>query len=584
MSAFVYNEGTYNEEKSGELKLTFGLFFDGTKNNMYHTRLRKYAESHREIRYHNSEMTGEDWEAYYMYKHNESFTNDYTNVARTYKCCTDPYRIYIEGIGTVSKETKNKTDDNDGYVYGRGRTGIVEKVRSGCKMLAEKIFREKDKKESNNENEEITQINLTVDVFGFSRGAAAARHFLYNLQKQSYSPFLETIPSQGFSPPLPAFLTDEWGKKIKDEWLDEKKLLPPLGLFGIELLELNIPRKLIENMKINVRFLGIYDTVASYDPKSSLLPDFKEYIKKLHLNDIGNPMRAVHYTAMDEHRRFFPITHLNTEKLKNAIELSFPGAHSDIGGSYNHDPLTDEQFEKAIENSQLYNKMKSKRSPRTCEYEMLYLDDIFISTERVDVIIDNLIKGGWFFEDQIEKIYVNIKINSPIFLSSVYISFIEESGYTIITLAYGERPIEGGYSFIPLHFMCEDAQDFIPELDYYQVLDDYFLPDSFLITVKNFLKEHTVKNHLGWSLWHPENNTNPNPNIFMEEYELEETKSPNFFPPESIHLNDVTIRGYQSDYLLRKLRNRYLHCSARTNSFMDWLGHRSAPNGYRWDY
>ena len=481
----------------------------------------------------------------------------------------------------MSKETKNKTDDNDGYVYGRGRTGIVEKVRSGCKMLAEKIYTEKKKKEK---KEKITQINLTVDVFGFSRGAAAARHFLYNLQKQSYSPSLETIPSQGFSPPLPAFLTDEWGKEIKDEWLDEKKLLPPLGLFGIELLELNIPRKLIENMKINVRFLGIYDTVASYDPKSCMIPDFEEYIKKLHLNDIGNPMRAVHYTAMDEHRRFFPITHLNTEKLKNAIELSFPGAHSDIGGSYNHDPLTDEQFEKAIENAQLYNKMKSKRSPRTCEYEILYLDDIFISTERVDVIIDNLIKGGWFFEDQIEKRYVDIKINPPLFLALVYISFIEESGYTIITLAYGERPIEGGYSFIPLHFMCEDAQDFIPELDYYQVLDDYFLPDSFLITVKNFLKEHTVKNHLGWSLCHPENNTNPNPNIFMEEYELEETKSPNFFPPESIDLNDVTIRGYQSDYLLRKLRNRYLHCSARTNSFMDWLGHRSAPNGYRWDY
>ena len=119
MSAFVYNDGIYNEEKSGELNLTFGLFFDGTKNNMYHTRLRKYAESHREIRYHNSEMTGEDWEAYHMYQHNESFTNDYTNVARTYKCCTAPYRIYIEGIGTVSKETKNKTDDNDGYVYGR---------------------------------------------------------------------------------------------------------------------------------------------------------------------------------------------------------------------------------------------------------------------------------------------------------------------------------------------------------------------------------------------------------------------------------------------------------------------------------
>ena len=90
MSAFVYNDGIYNEEKSGELNLTFGLFFDGTKNNMYHTRLRKYAESHREIRYHNSEMTGEDWEAYHMYQHNESFTNDYTNVARTINVVPPP--------------------------------------------------------------------------------------------------------------------------------------------------------------------------------------------------------------------------------------------------------------------------------------------------------------------------------------------------------------------------------------------------------------------------------------------------------------------------------------------------------------
>ena len=58
--------------------------------------------------------------------------------------CTDPYRIYIEGIGTVSKETKNKTDDNDGYVYGRGRTGYCGKSYvSGCKMLARKNILEK---------------------------------------------------------------------------------------------------------------------------------------------------------------------------------------------------------------------------------------------------------------------------------------------------------------------------------------------------------------------------------------------------------------------------------------------------------
>ena len=147
MSAFVYNDGIYNEEKSGELNLTFGLFFDGTKKQIciIHVcvNMLKVIEKLDTIIVKWREKTGKRIICIGITK---SFTNDYTNVARTYKCCTDPYRIYIEGIGTVSKETKNKTDDNDGYVYGRGRTGIVEKVRSGCKMLAEKIFREKDKK------------------------------------------------------------------------------------------------------------------------------------------------------------------------------------------------------------------------------------------------------------------------------------------------------------------------------------------------------------------------------------------------------------------------------------------------------
>ncbi|RZJ85631.1 MAG: hypothetical protein EOO20_19950 [Chryseobacterium sp.] len=29
-----------------------------------------------------------------------SFSNDYTNVARKYKCCKESYAIYVEGIGT----------------------------------------------------------------------------------------------------------------------------------------------------------------------------------------------------------------------------------------------------------------------------------------------------------------------------------------------------------------------------------------------------------------------------------------------------------------------------------------------------
>lgn len=45
MSAFVYNDGSSEPEKEEVLSITFGLFFDGTKNNRYHTEIRKKIEN-----------------------------------------------------------------------------------------------------------------------------------------------------------------------------------------------------------------------------------------------------------------------------------------------------------------------------------------------------------------------------------------------------------------------------------------------------------------------------------------------------------------------------------------------------------
>ncbi|MDO4228970.1 MAG: hypothetical protein Q4C98_04085 [Capnocytophaga sp.] len=44
MSTFVYNDGSFESKNKDTLSVTFGLFFDGTTNNRYHTEIRKKVE------------------------------------------------------------------------------------------------------------------------------------------------------------------------------------------------------------------------------------------------------------------------------------------------------------------------------------------------------------------------------------------------------------------------------------------------------------------------------------------------------------------------------------------------------------
>ena len=165
----------------------------------------------------------------------------------------------------------------------------MEKVRLGCAKLAKKISDRIKEKKKNNKDNEVTKISLIIDAYGFSRGAAAARFFLYQLQKEAY-PFLwHNYPYDYERTTL--YKGDEVGNFIEDSWLKEG-LLPPFGLLGTELLKADVPRELIETMFVKVRFLGIYDTVASYDRNCIAIPDFEGQIGKLHLHEIGNPQRA----------------------------------------------------------------------------------------------------------------------------------------------------------------------------------------------------------------------------------------------------------------------------------------------------
>jgi len=131
-----------------------------------------------------------------------------------------------------------------------------------------------------NKKENIYRKKKYLDVFGFSRGAALARHFV-NMVKYL---------------------------KIPDKTNG--------GFHDIEL-----------------RFLGIFDTVGSFGLPGNMIDSGFDF----HL-DRDFVKRTVHLTAEHEKRGLFDLTSIkksNNETLPGTcLEKSFPGAHSDVGGGY----------------------------------------------------------------------------------------------------------------------------------------------------------------------------------------------------------------------------------------------------------
>ncbi|SFC45575.1 phospholipase effector Tle1 domain-containing protein, partial [Kaistella jeonii] len=403
MGTFVYNTGN-GKAAVGELHLSFGMFFDGTLNNMKNTELRKkYLEKGNDIKPDDDDETiarkekkheaalDEQDEKYHMYKktkidkNNEeylkylrnshrdaidkqgtdnSYANDYTNVARKYTCCErKKYAQYIEGIGTgigTDDPMQNPTDDiaednTHGFMYGAGKTGIRGKVRKGCKNLALKIGEEKNRKD--NKNKVLSEI--TIDVFGFSRGAAAARNFAYEVVvKEQETPRSKTkrekvgyrnsrsLGNDGVIPIYEnktTYKDGDWHAVDASAVKDGK--MPVRGLLGYYLISEGVlSLEELEGLSVTNRFLGIYETVCSYEETydngvilkiniaRSLKNDlFKNDVAQLNLNSL-RVTKAVHFTAQDEHRKNFRLT-----RMKTGIEKNFPGVHCDIGGAYENE-------------------------------------------------------------------------------------------------------------------------------------------------------------------------------------------------------------------------------------------------------
>lgn len=285
------------------------IFFDGTKNNRYNTALArlKTAKAQQILR----NVGGGD-----------SFTNFYSNVSIMEEMnkrrvpAKFEVSVYVEGAGTdYGSSVKNgvttshyHAEDQQGYAFGSGPTGIRDKVTKGINFLYDAI----KALPYNPKKQQIGEIK--IDVFGFSRGAAAARHFIS--RHRSY----HIIPGQ-----------------------------PPATL--------------------TIKFVGLFDTVSSYDNThartgnagrllghlgSQPSEEFSNDVAELGLAIGNHAKRVVHLVAADEYRLNFAST--NIQSSINAgigYEYVLPGVHSDIGGGYPEVEVEERDFYNDQERAQL---------------------------------------------------------------------------------------------------------------------------------------------------------------------------------------------------------------------------------------
>jgi len=395
MESVTFSGYQPTEEDLSVIDVTLGIFFDGTLNNK-----------------NNSEEQRNNTEAFQKYgqakKEDTSYYNDWSNVARLWEGYDASTRIYIEGIGTNDREK----DRTLGFAFGTAETGIRAKVRKGCEEIVSKI--PKGKKVS----------FLTLDVYGFSRGAAAARNFVYEIGKNAYKATTESVSAQGTT----------ISANYDSDGMPTSDLELPLGGH----LGLNLKRQGIEVMNIRVRFLGIFDTVSSYSKYFSINPDFDD-VEELSLNKLSKARNVVHFVAENEHRQNFSLTHTRV-----GLECSFPGVHSDIGGSYN-DGI---EVIKEIETS-------------------------WTSKFNLDPTIKWLTEEGWYKQEQLEI-----------------------TGGNLYWALQGTRNLSKKYSYIPLHFMAEKAKEKESpfNLNFFENQKYKITDDAFLGKIKTRLRKYVFEN------------------------------------------------------------------------------------------
>ena len=244
-----------------KLTLEVGVFFDGTLNNRFNVALRNRSDGSYQNALSNPALL---WA---QYKNGKDYDvkNSCGGVARAFRS------IYVEGPGSLQGEK----DDSLGYISGTGRrSGVESRVLQGFERMLREI--------GGIGGPPVIK-KVILDVFGFSRGAAAARYFVNCVRARRIR----------YDPVGPGDYT----------------------------------RTLPEGLEVEIRFLGIFDTVAAIGNAAN---DDNDPVN-VHLKTAQVTGRIYHLVADDEYRVNF---RLNRNWPGGGDHQVLPGAHSDVGGGY----------------------------------------------------------------------------------------------------------------------------------------------------------------------------------------------------------------------------------------------------------
>jgi hypothetical protein len=271
------------------IRVRISLYFDGTGNNKKNTETRIAAEE-----------TGKDPTGVFARIlefdswRESSYFNDLSNVARLYSMAleassyTHHFNVYTEGIGTLDDQGDDAIGNATGtkFVPGMPDTGVVAKVEKGLgNALAAltKLF----------PPGKYDLESVSMDTFGFSRGAAAARYCIHRIL------FDVSTGTQKLGK-LPSF----------------KKRLVQAGY---------------ELGQLEVQAVGLFDTVSAFGIAYIDTSD----VRSLHLDAVKQAKAVYHLAAAEEYRLCFSLTNIDSAvSAGNGCQIFLPGAHSDIGGGY----------------------------------------------------------------------------------------------------------------------------------------------------------------------------------------------------------------------------------------------------------
>lgn len=299
----LVGDSEYSELTSeGSHEVMIGVYLDGTWNNRSNTLARLEYEKRENGLVYNEELANKHSESIAsanVYLTNVARMEDYHHTQQTENLIID--KVYVEGAGTED----NQEDSKVGGAMGTGTTGIEEKVKKALEKTVEKV--------ATAGVEKITK--LTIDVFGFSRGAASARYLTNEVLKRS-GDFKSRHPRNN---------------KITYYEVDYGFLGEQLEAQGIEINQLE------------VRFIGLYDTVSAHG--MGAITGYDNDTETLGLDAVSRGRFTLHLTANDEHRRNFSLTNINSAlNVNRGKEFGLPGVHGDLGGSYNNGEKEERTF------------------------------------------------------------------------------------------------------------------------------------------------------------------------------------------------------------------------------------------------